>query len=87
MPTLSAKLIEEYGNGYSQRNLKRMIDFSSRFPDLEIVAVLSRQLSWSHFITILPLKTELERTFYAEMCRIEQWTVRILRKKNTIHAF
>jgi len=27
LPTLSAKLIEEYGSGYSTRNLKRMIDF------------------------------------------------------------
>ena len=32
LPTVSAKLVEEYGNGYSERNLKRMVDFVDRFP-------------------------------------------------------
>jgi len=46
-----------------------------------IVATLSQQLSWSHFIEIITLKTELEREFYTQMCRIERWNVRTLRKK------
>ncbi len=47
----------------------------------EIVATLSRQLSWSHFKEILPFKKPLQRDFYAEMCRLERWSVRTLRKK------
>ncbi len=47
----------------------------------EIVATLSRQLSWSHFVGILPIKDDLQRDFYAEMCRMERWSVRTLRKK------
>jgi predicted nuclease of restriction endonuclease-like (RecB) superfamily len=47
----------------------------------EIVATLSRQLSWSHFKEILPLKKPLQHDFYGEMCRIERWSVRTLRKK------
>ena len=47
----------------------------------EILATLSLQLSWSHFKEILPLKKPLQRNFYAEMCRIERWSVRTLRKK------
>lgn len=81
LPTLSAKLIEEYGNGYSERNLKRMVDFASRFPDFDIVKTLAKQLSWSHFIEIIRLDKDLERDFYAQMCRIENWSVRTLRKK------
>ena len=42
---------------------------------------LSRQLSWSHFVAILQFKDDLQRDFYAEMCRIERWSVRTLRKK------
>lgn len=42
---------------------------------------MSRQLSWSHFIEILPLKDDLQRDFYAEMCRIERWSVRTLHAK------
>ncbi len=48
----------------------------------EIVVTLSRQLSWSHFVGILPIKDDLQRDFYAEMCRMERWSVRTLRKKN-----
>ena len=51
------------------------------FPDLEIVSALSKELSWSHFVEILPLKDVLKRDFYAEMCRLERWSVRMLRKK------
>jgi predicted nuclease of restriction endonuclease-like (RecB) superfamily len=51
------------------------------FPDAEIVATLSRQLSWSHFRELLPLKQPLEREYYAEMCRIERWSVRTLRER------
>ncbi len=47
----------------------------------EIVSTLSQQLSWSHFVEIIPLKDDLQRDFYAEMCRIERWSVRTLRKK------
>ena len=30
---------------------------------------------------LLPLKKHLQRDFYAEMCRIERWSVRTLRRK------
>ncbi len=55
--------------------------FAEAFPDTQIVATLSRQLSWSHFKEILPFKKPLQRDFYAEMCRLERWSVRTLRKK------
>lgn len=46
-----------------------------------ILATLSQQLSWSHFRELLPQEKTLQREFYAEMCRIEHWSVRTLRKK------
>lgn len=46
------------------------------FPDREIVSTLSRQLSESHFIEIIALRDDLQREFYAEMCRLERWSVR-----------
>ena len=33
VPTLSAKLVPEFGNGFSARNLSRMIRFAEVFPD------------------------------------------------------
>jgi predicted nuclease of restriction endonuclease-like (RecB) superfamily len=81
LPTLSAKLVPLYGDGFSARNLTRMIRFAENFPDEPIVATLSRQLSWSHFVEILTVKDGLGRDFYAEMCRMENWSVRTLRGK------
>jgi hypothetical protein len=81
LPTLSAKLIPEFGQGFSGRNLARMIALAEAFPDAKIVAILSRELGWSHFVERLPLKKPLQRDFYAEMCRLERWSVRALRQK------
>jgi predicted nuclease of restriction endonuclease-like (RecB) superfamily len=81
VPTLAARLSAEFGQGFAEKNLRRMIQLAEVFPDREIVVTLSRQLGWSHFLAILPLKDPLQREFYAEMCRIERWSVRTLRKK------
>jgi len=83
LPTLSAKLVPEFGSGFGVRNLSRMIQFTEVFPGKEIVVSLIRQLSWTHFIALIPLKDDLQRDFYAEMCRIERWSVRTLREKTT----
>jgi predicted nuclease of restriction endonuclease-like (RecB) superfamily len=58
-----------------------MVQFAQVFPEEAIVATLSRQLSWSHFRELLPLKQPLQREYYAEMCRIERWSVRTLRAR------
>lgn len=79
--TLSRQLVQEYGDSFEEKNLRRMIQFAAVFPEENIVVTLSRYLSWSHFITLLPLKQPLQREFYAEMCRIEKWGVRTLRQK------
>jgi predicted nuclease of restriction endonuclease-like (RecB) superfamily len=79
--TLSRQLSAEYGRGFTDDNLFRMIQFTEQFPDREIVAALSQQLGWSHFLLLLPIKEPLKRDFYAEMCRVERWSVRTLRQK------
>ena len=79
--TLSAQLEREFGRGFSRRNLFNMVAFAAAFPDREIVQTLSAQLSWSHFTAIVPLDDALKRDFYAEMCRLENWSSRTLRDK------
>jgi predicted nuclease of restriction endonuclease-like (RecB) superfamily len=76
---LSQKLIMEYGEGYSRSNLSRMIRLYEAFPVIEIVATLSQQLSWSHFIEIVKFEDNLKREFYTQMCINEKWGVRTLR--------
>lgn len=81
LATVSRELVSEFGQTFSLRALYRAIQFSELFPDPEIVSTLSTQLSWSHFMELLPIKQPLARDFYAEMCRIERWDVRTLRQK------
>ena len=81
LATRSQELVTEFGDGFNLRNLYRSVQFTESFPDERIVATLSTQLSWSHFIEILPIKAPLAREFYAEMCRVERWSVRTLRQK------
>lgn len=79
--SLSRQLAPLYGDGFGPRNLFRMIGFFEDFPDEKIVSTLSTQLSWSHFVEILLVKDALAREFYSQMCRLERWSVRTLRKK------
>lgn len=79
--TLSNELTPEFGSGFSRPNLTRMIRFAEVFPAGDTVATLSRELGWSHFVEIIYLKEPLKREFYAEMCRVERWSVRTLRGK------
>ena len=79
--TLSRQLEIEYGKGFSLKNVRHMMRFAESFPDEENVSTLSRQLSWSHFKEIIYLKQPLQMEFYGEMCRIEHWSVRLLRQK------
>ena len=78
LATVSRELTHEFGRGFSYAGISRMIQFVQVFPDEAIVATLSQQLSWSHFIELIPIKDPLSRDFYAEMCRIERWDVRTL---------
>ena len=81
LASVSRELTVEFGQAFSLRSLYRAIQFCQGFTNQEIVSTLSTQLSWSHFIELLPLKDPLARDFYAEMCRIERWDVRTLRQK------
>jgi predicted nuclease of restriction endonuclease-like (RecB) superfamily len=79
--SVGRQLSAEYGAGFEEKNLRRMMRFSELFPDQQIVASLMRQLSWTHFLELLPLIDSLSREFYAEMCRVQRWSVRALRAK------
>ena len=79
--TLSTQLTEEYGKGFNEKNLRRMMQFAELFPDFQIVAPLARQLSWSHFLILFPIKDPLSREFYLTMSVSEKWTKRTLRNK------
>ena len=84
---LGEQLAQEFGRGFEAKNLRRMVQFAQVFAEPEIVATLSRQLSWSHFVNLLPLKTAPARQFYAHRAAQDGWSVRELRQQIERKAF
>ena len=79
---VSRQLQKDFGSkGFDEKSIRRMMNFVNRFPDFQIVAQLARQLSWSHFIEILPLKDGIQQEFYLTLAASERWSTRQLRKE------
>ncbi|TAH00537.1 MAG: DUF1016 domain-containing protein [Sphingobacteriales bacterium] len=76
--TISNQLMSKYGSQFAEKNVRRMMRFAEVFFDFAIVAPLVRQLSWSHFLILLPLKTQEARLHYAKKAIEETWGKREL---------
>lgn len=79
----SKKLILEVGKKYNRRTLFRMKQFYNMFND-EKVSQLATQLSWSHYVELLPLKNIDEVKYYINICKEQNIGRDLLRKK--IHS-
>jgi len=85
--TLSRQLTEKFGRSFEEKNLRRMLQFAEQFTDEEIVVTLSRQLSWSHFLALFPLKSNDAKMFYARESMNGNLGVRELRSLISRKAF
>jgi hypothetical protein len=79
--TLAQQLQVKYGSSFDYTNIHRMVQFAKRFPDIEIVVPLAQQLSWSHFIALLPLKSNEAFIYYAQEAISRRLGKRELRKQ------
>jgi predicted nuclease of restriction endonuclease-like (RecB) superfamily len=79
--TLWRQLEAEYGASFSEKNLRRMMQFAQVFPDEKIVVSVIRQLSWTHIVALIPIEDPIKREFYIEICKLEKWSVRTLRER------
>ena len=77
---LSQKLTDEFGKGFSKRNLERMRKFYIYFP---IATTVSSQLSWSHYLELIKIDEEPKRKFYLNECINSRWSVRELQRQRT----
>ena len=78
---LSFKLTEIYGKGWSEQQLRHCFNLVDSFPNKQILCTLCRELSWSHFRLLMFIDNDLKRDFYIGMCKLEKWSVRILRDR------
>jgi len=78
LDNLSADLRLLHGAGFSHSNLARMRQFYLQYP---IFATLSQKLSWSHYVELMKILDDNERSFYEKQCLLERWDVRSLKRQ------
>lgn len=76
----SEKLMIEVGKKYNRRTLYRMKQFYIMFRE-EKVSPTATQLTWSHYIELLPIKNESELYYYLTISIKQHIDVRGLREK------
>ncbi len=52
------------------KQLQLCLRFAETFNDFKIVSALWRQLTWTHFKTLIYQDSDLKLNFYTQMCRI-----------------
>ena len=75
---LSQKLTNEFGKGFSSRNLRTMRKFYLMYP---IWKTVSAKLSWSHYLELIKIDEEPKRNFYLNECINSRWSVRELQRQ------
>ena len=85
--TLATQLVAGYGRSFEARNVRRMMQFAEQFPDFGIMSPLATQLSWSHVVEVLALKTPEARLFYLGEAATRQLGKRELRRMIDRKAF
>ena len=81
LASLSLDLSLRHGKGFSRSNVKRFRQFYLVYPK---GAKASHLLSWSHYVELLKLDDELERSFYEQQSLREKWSVpELMRQKKS----
>jgi len=75
---LSEKLTNEFGEGFSSRNLRAMRKFYITYP---IWKTLSSKLSWSHYLELIKIVEDSKRKFYLNEAINSKWSVRELQRQ------
>jgi len=81
---LSNQLTNEFGKGFSTRNLKRMRKLYLCYP--KRTTMLS-QLTWSHYLELIKIDDETKRNFYMNECINSNWDVRELQRQRTTFLY
>jgi len=78
LPALAATLTEEFGKGFDVTNLRHMRGFYLAFP---IRDALRRELSWTHYRTLLRADDAKARLWYMNESADQGWSTRALERQ------
>lgn len=77
---LSKKLTENYGKGFSERNLEQMRNFYLTYSTSQTVSAKFK-LSYSHYLTLMRINNIEERNFYEIGAINNSWSLRELKRQ------
>ena len=78
---LSTDLSHKFGKGFNRSGLNYMRLLYQRYPDKE---TLSHKLTWAHYVELVKIDHDLERSFYEKQAIAERWTIReLVRQKKS----
>lgn len=78
---LSEKLTQEYGRGWSEKQLRHCVHLAITFPYDEKFSALRRELNWTCIKALMYIDEPLKRDFYIEMCKMNHWNTRTLQDR------
>lgn len=84
LENLSKDLKLMHGKGFSKSNLVYMRLCYIKYP---ISEKPSHQLSWSHYVELLKINNDLERSFYEKQCLLEKWSIPELKRQKKSSLF
>ena len=82
--SLSKQLTVEFGKGFSKQNLWNMRQFYSYFP---ILSAVRRELTWTHYKTILRIENKQTREWYMNEAVEANWSTRALERQIGSHYY
>ncbi|MGD0090510.1 MAG: PDDEXK nuclease domain-containing protein, partial [Planctomycetota bacterium] len=84
LTSLSRDLTLRHGKGFSRSNVIRIRQLYLAYPK---GAKASHLLSWSHYVELLKVDDELERSFYEQQAIREKWSVPELQRQKRSSLF
>ena len=81
---LSFQMIKDFGEGFSERNLRFMRQFYLIFPKWNTVCT---ELSWSHYRLLIRVEDNYARSFYIKEATDGNWSVRQLEREISTFSY
>jgi predicted nuclease of restriction endonuclease-like (RecB) superfamily len=75
---IAKELTQEFGRGFSERNVYYFKQFYLTFPDKQILQTVSAKLSWSHFQLVMRVSNPQAQQYYLTETAQQGWSVRTL---------
>src|SRR3989338_1734543 len=84
LDNLSIDLKSRFGSGFSRSNVIYMRLLYQKYPKSETV---SDRLNWSHYVELLKIDDNIERSFYERECIHSRWSIRDLKRQKSSALF